>query len=281
MRVGRELDEKGEGVLVARRAKAKASSDLMSTILHSSADAAFRCASQVMAKNQIVIPATDIQDEMYERAATTHVKTFTEGSAHAPFLQGMRENGRVGSVVNLPGGEEVDTRAFGSSRARHRETNNRLKTTGVVVLDGDHDKPSLYPCGRAPKKTKGDDEYFAAGMNVTPTPMKSGGSSSRLPIDLSVCDSANEDGDVECMVKRVHRRAFIDSGVVQEVIDVESSLSKYAPSDKAEKMKWLYRSMHRYRETTRGIVGNTIDVRPDSTSLDVLKVVNKFLGDDK
>ena len=102
-----------------------------------------------------------------------------------------------------------------------------------------------------------------------------------MPIDLSVCDSTNEDGDVECMVKRVHRRAFINSGVVQEVIDVESSLLKYAPSDKAEKMKWLYQSMNRCRETTRDIVGNTIDARPNSTSLDVLKVVNKFLGDDK
>ena len=106
-------------VLVARRAKAKASLDLMSTILHSSADAAFLCASQVMDKNQIVRPVTDIQDEMYERAAMTHVKTFTEGLAHAPFLQGMRENGRVGFVVNFPGREEVDTRVFGSSRARH------------------------------------------------------------------------------------------------------------------------------------------------------------------
>ena len=124
MRVGRELDEKGEGVLVARRAKAKASSDLMSTIIHSSADAAFCCVLQVMTKSQIVIPATDIQNEMYERAATTHCKTLTEGTAHAQFLQGMCENGRVGSVVSLPGGEEVDTRVFGSSRARHREKNN-------------------------------------------------------------------------------------------------------------------------------------------------------------
>ena len=73
---------------------------------------------------------------------------------------------------------------------------------------------------------------------MTPTPMKSGGSSSRLPIDLSICDSTNEDNDIECIVKRVHRCAFIDSGVVQEVIDVEST--KYAPRDKAEKLKWLY-----------------------------------------
>ena len=66
----------------------------------------------------------------------------------------MCENSRVGYVVNFPGGEEVDTREFGSSRARHRDNNNRLKTTGVVVLDGDHDKTSLYPYGRAPKKAR-------------------------------------------------------------------------------------------------------------------------------
>ena len=47
------------------------------------------------------------------------------------------------SVVNLPGGEEIDTRGFGSLRARHWEKNNRLKTMGVVVLDGDDNKPSL------------------------------------------------------------------------------------------------------------------------------------------
>lgn len=45
VRVGRELEEKGEGVLVARHARAKASTDLMSTILHQSEEYAFRCAS--------------------------------------------------------------------------------------------------------------------------------------------------------------------------------------------------------------------------------------------
>ena len=100
VRVGRELGEKDEGVQVTLRVRAKAYLDLMSTILHSSADAAFRCVSKVMAKNQIVIPAVDIQDEMFKRAAWTHVKTFTEGSAHVPFLQGMREHGWVGLCLS-------------------------------------------------------------------------------------------------------------------------------------------------------------------------------------
>ena len=50
VRVCRELAEKDDGALVARQLKAKASADLMSTILHQSADAAFRCAPQIMEK---------------------------------------------------------------------------------------------------------------------------------------------------------------------------------------------------------------------------------------
>jgi len=69
IRVSRKLDEKKEGVLLARRANIF--SDLMSTILHSSAITGFWCASQNMAQNQILIPATNIHDEMYERAACT------------------------------------------------------------------------------------------------------------------------------------------------------------------------------------------------------------------
>ena len=63
-------------------------------------------------KNGIVIPAIEIQDDMFERAALAQVKKFTENSAHVPFLQGMRENGQVGTVVKTPVGEEIDTMVF-------------------------------------------------------------------------------------------------------------------------------------------------------------------------
>ena len=53
----------------------------------------------------------------------------------------------------------------------------------------------------------------------------------RSPIDLS----ANECGHIVSMVQRVHRIAFIDSGVVQDVIDVESGMMNIALSDKAKK----------------------------------------------
>ena len=40
---GGEMEEKDEGAFLARREKATALADLMSTILHQSADAAFKC----------------------------------------------------------------------------------------------------------------------------------------------------------------------------------------------------------------------------------------------
>ena len=81
-----------------------------------------------MGKNRIVIPADEIQDNMLERAARTHVKHFTESSCHAPFLQGLREKGQVGTIVKkTTTGDLINTCAFGGRRARDREENNRLK----------------------------------------------------------------------------------------------------------------------------------------------------------
>ena len=72
--------KKSTGVLPRCQAAAKASADLMTTILNQSAEAAFRCASQVMMKNKIIIPAEDIQDDMMERVALHHVKQYHESS---------------------------------------------------------------------------------------------------------------------------------------------------------------------------------------------------------
>ena len=113
----------------------------MSTTLHQSADTAFNCVAQVMCKNKVVIPIFEVKDNMYERATSVHVKTFTERSAHAPVLQGMRKHGRVGTVVKV-GGEEIDTHVFGSSRAQHRARNNYLKDT--VAIDGESKMPSFF-----------------------------------------------------------------------------------------------------------------------------------------
>ena len=103
--------EMGAGALPECRGKAKALADLMTTILRQSA---FKCASQVMTKNGIVIPATEIQDNMFEQVTLAQVKQFTEKSEHVPFLQGMRENVRVSTTVKTPMGEEIDTRVFGN-----------------------------------------------------------------------------------------------------------------------------------------------------------------------
>lgn len=80
-----------------------------------------------MTQNKIVIPADEIQDDMFEWAARAQVKTFTIQSLHVPFLQGMCEAGTVETVVKTLGGEVVDNRVFGSSRANHCEKNNWLK----------------------------------------------------------------------------------------------------------------------------------------------------------
>ena len=162
--------EKSTGVLPCRQSAAKASADLMTTILNQSAEAAFRCASQVMIKNKIIIPAEDIQDDMMERAAISHVKRYHESSAHAPFLQGMREKGRVGTVVANPvTGTLIDTRAYGGRRARHREQNNRLKRDGASEVVK---PPSLFPFGSEKesaadeRKTEESRPYFGPGENA-------------------------------------------------------------------------------------------------------------------
>ena len=148
----------------------------MATILSQSADAAFRCASQVMVKNGIVISSNDINEDMFDRAAFAQVKQFTPISCHAPFLQGMRESGRVGHIVDLSAtNDKIDTRAFGNCRARYRSDNNNLKDDGVTVVSK---PPSLFPTGKPTKKSKqkldrkrvrDESEYFAAGpLAVTP-----------------------------------------------------------------------------------------------------------------
>ena len=294
------MEDKNTGALVARRAKAKASADLMSTILHQSADAAFNCAAQVMYKNKIVIPASEVEDDMYERAARVQVKTFSERSAHAPFLPGMREHGRVGTVVHGKDGEEIDTRVFGSSRARHRERNNKLKCTAVI--DGELKPPSLFPFGTkesaADKRKRGGISYLAAGEsvsaagsslgaaasigNITPqrTPSTGGWllsvATASTAINLS-CGS-NED-DIDSMMNRVKRRAFVETGVVQEVIDVDTGKTSTIIDRKSERRRRVYRNLNQFSEMARDIVGNTMKSRRETTSLEALDVVDKFLGE--
>ena len=121
----------------------------------------------------------------------------------------------MGTVVEV-GEEEIDTRVFGSSRARHRARNNRLKDT--VEIDGESKMPSLFPFGKkesaADKRKRDDVTYLAAGNNVTPQRKPS------LTIDL--CIGKTEEVVIDSMVKRVRRRAFVESGVVQEVMDVDT-----------------------------------------------------------
>jgi len=92
----------------------------------------------------------------------------------------------------------------------------------------------------------------------------------------TIDQSVNEGGHIDSMVQRVHYIVFIDSVVVQDVINVESGMTNIAPSKEAKKRKWLYRTMNQQRETTQYIVGKMIEVRPYSTLLEVLNVLYNF-----
>ena len=289
------------GVLPHRQAAAKASADLMTTILNQSAEAAFRCASQVMVQNKIIIPAEDIQDDMMERAAIQHVKRYHESSSHAPFLQGMREKGRIGTVVSNPvTGALIDTRAYGGRRARHREQNNRLKRDGASeVLK----PPSLFPFGSEKesvadkRKRNASRPYFGPGENavvdcclqddtgadasaadgaptffseVTPQRLQRG-------VDLTMSDVTTTTDD---MLSRVTHRAFVDSGVVQQVLNVDSGEVEMNPKKQKRGSRELYLSMVKEKETARDIVGNVLKMRPGTTSIEALGVVENFMTSD-
>ena len=281
--------EKSTGVLPRRQAAAKASADLMTTILNQSAEAAFRCASQVMIRNKIIIPAKDIQYDMMERAVLQHVKMYHEFSTHAPFLQGMREKGRVGTVVPNPvTGTLIDTRAYGGRRARHREQNNRLKRDGASeVLK----PPSLFPFGSEKRKRNTSRSYFGPGDHAvvdccvgdddvsaadgatsffsTVTPQRA--------VDLTLTNTTTTTND---MLSRVTHRAFVESGVVQQVMNVDLGELEEVPKKVKKSSRQLYLNIVQQKETARDIVGNILQMRPVSTSLEALGVVENFMSGD-
>ena len=171
--------EKGAGTLILRNQKVKVSSDLMVTILSQSSDNAFKCTSSVVTKNRIVMSSKDINDDMFNRAALSQVKQFTSSSSHTPFLRQMRENGRVGYIVDHPTTDKkIDSCSFGNSKTRYRSYNNNLKDDGMTVVSK---SPSVYITGKPTKKAKinlvgnkkvrEEVEYFAAG-NLAVTPQK-------------------------------------------------------------------------------------------------------------
>ena len=65
--------EKSTVVLTLRNQHAKSSSGLMATILSQPVDAVFKCASNVMTKNGIVMSSNNIHDDMFDRAVLAQV----------------------------------------------------------------------------------------------------------------------------------------------------------------------------------------------------------------
>ena len=141
-----------------------------------------------------------------------------------------------------------------------------------MEIDGESKMPSLFPFGKkeltADTRKRDDVTYLAAGNNVTPQRKPSS------TIDL--CGGKTEEVVIDSMVKRVRRCAFIESGVVQEVMDVDTG--EVTICEKAERRRVVYRNINQFREMARDIVRNTLESRPASTSLEVIKVVDKFLG---
>ena len=150
----------GGSAIKARNANTQASAGFITSILVVSGRAAFASAEREMRSNGMMIEYGAIEADMYDRAAMTHAKSFVEGGVHSAYLQESRKMGRVGTVVMNPEtNEEIDTRTYGNSRARHRSNNNRLSNTPKVK------PPPLYPAGSAKVARKMSPHYASA---VTP-----------------------------------------------------------------------------------------------------------------
>lgn len=187
-----------------------------------------------MTKTQIVIPESGVNDDMLERVALQQVRLFTESSAHAPFLEGMREKGHVSTVVNNPVTDEIiDIRTYGGRRARHREQDNRLERDGASK----HLKPpSLFPIGgnklsTTEKRKRDGEEYFSAGVNASihkSTEVVGAADGLDLTDGLVIpqrCINLSFDTEhvtTDSMMHRFSRRDFCISDVVQEALNVDS-----------------------------------------------------------
>ena len=133
IKVGLVLNSNVDHLLPSRKMAAKESVDLMSTILQQSAETAFTCASRVMKKNTIIIDAKEINDDIFECIDRQNVKKFHLDLRNTTCLKGIRSKGRIDTTVKYPiTHNQIDTRIFGNSRARHRADNNCFSDSGVA-----------------------------------------------------------------------------------------------------------------------------------------------------
>ena len=82
-----------------RRNDAKDLAAKIARTLENAGKRAFALDVRSVAKNQISMPSSGIQDDMYECAGLGLVKSFHSQSIHASYLQMQRVKGHVGTVV--------------------------------------------------------------------------------------------------------------------------------------------------------------------------------------
>ena len=92
---------------------------------------------------------------------------------------------------------------------------------------------------------------------------------------INLCEETVVADDIDTMVSRVTHRAFMNTGVIQDVFNVETG--ELEVGDKNAHSS-LYMTIKEKGEVTRDIVGRTIQVQPTSSSLDVLEVVDCLLS---
>ena len=139
--------------------------------------------------------------------------------------------------------------------------NNRLPEATVLGIGGDVKKTSLHPYGRGVShcaKNRNDVSYYGVGNPITCSDADKDGEdlgyciqdfmstvtlqrtfsglSMTTPVDLCNDDHSGVANSIGTMLKRVHRRAFVGSRMVQEVINIDSEVED-APFDLAKKRK--------------------------------------------
>ena len=96
-------------------------------------------------------------------------------------------------------------------------------------------------------------------------------------VDLTVSDTMTTTNG---MLSRVTHRAFVESGVVQQVMNVDSGELEEAQKKVKKSSRQLYLNIVQQKETARDIVGNVLQMRPASNSLEALGVVENFMSGD-
>ena len=256
-----------EDVQTQRRTAAKRSVDRISSLLSNAGQSAFEFAARTAKENGIILSEDDIEKDMYERASLDMVTAFASDVDNVSFLQQLRKDGRMATVVNPGNGNPIDTKVFGSSRTEHRARNNKL----IVDVDASPPiRPSLFPCGK-PQQQSTFITPVAKRKSVYPPLHRPSKSTSKSlfknekvsTIDLSVS-----------MMDRVKKRAFKKAGVLNNITNIETGKTVVEPNAKAISQ---FNALSENSELASDIVDQSLNEYPMLTSPECLDIVNEFL----